>query len=316
MAESSSTAIAAVISWIVGVANSNFTTALAGAAAGAYGAQWITEKTQSKRRILEEIRSTNAAIMVAFGIVNTFCGLKRQHVARLSANFSTQRKQLLEFQKRRALGLLAPGEIFEFQADFQTLQLPPSPIDTLQKLLYEKISVTGRPLALVNTLAQTIGSLDGSLKLRNSVIETCKAQSRSNDALVRLYFGLPDQRGHRDENYPHSVEAIATHTDDCIFFSKLILEDLVRHGEKLRPKMGSDAPKIHQPDFSKAIALKLIPDESQYADLLTSFGKQASDLNTQKQLYKDNPLNPSLLIGLGTALGAAAALIIHRIMTR
>ena len=72
-------------------ANSDFFLALvsagAGAFAGAYGARHIAERKERQRRLDEEVRSTNAAIMVAFEITNTFLGMKDQHVNNLKDRF-------------------------------------------------------------------------------------------------------------------------------------------------------------------------------------------------------------------------------------
>jgi hypothetical protein len=55
--------------------NSVFFTAIAGSLAGAFAgaraAQRIAEKTRNKEELLREIRNTNAATMVAFGVCNS-----------------------------------------------------------------------------------------------------------------------------------------------------------------------------------------------------------------------------------------------------
>src|SRR4051812_46824022 len=55
----------------------------AGAVGGAYGAQWIVERGRAREQILQEIRRTNTAIMLAHDISNTYLSLKRQHILRL-----------------------------------------------------------------------------------------------------------------------------------------------------------------------------------------------------------------------------------------
>lgn len=254
------------------IANSNFTTALAGAGAGAYSAQWIVERRDKKRRLLEEIRSTNAAIIVAFEIINTFCAMKSQHVKRLKETFDDQRQKFDAFREKRRHGIVAPSEIFEFQADFETLPLPKNPTGVLQTLLFEKISVTGRPLSLFMTLSRCIDGFAGAVQQRERIIEWCKQHSPvEENILVPLYFGLPNRLGHTDRTYADSIHAIWSYTDDCIFFCKCVMDDLVKHGHQLAKLYGSTAPKINEPDFSKAVHQNLIPDDKQYADILTAF---------------------------------------------
>jgi len=67
--------------------NSSFSTALFGAFAGALGAQYIAVRSERKKRILDEIRNTNAAISMAYTIMNIFINAKRQHIRTLKSNY-------------------------------------------------------------------------------------------------------------------------------------------------------------------------------------------------------------------------------------
>src|SRR4029077_8944546 len=163
--------------WLWKVANSNFLTALAGAGAGAYGAQWIAERSDRKRRTLEEIRSTNPAIMAAFGIANTYCALKNQHVRRLKETFDRQENDFHAAQQSRLQGRASRQNVFQFTADFQTLQAPATMTGVLQRLLFEKVSITGRALASLATLCQSVDALAEALERRNSIIAHCNANS-------------------------------------------------------------------------------------------------------------------------------------------
>lgn len=52
----------------------------AGAFAGAVAAQRIADKTRNKDELLKEIRATNAATMIAFGVCNSILLAKKQHI--------------------------------------------------------------------------------------------------------------------------------------------------------------------------------------------------------------------------------------------
>jgi len=71
--------------------NSVFFTAiagsLAGAFAGAYGAQRIAERAKYRDQLLKEMRDTNAAIMVAFGVFNTLFSIKKLQAKGVSFAF-------------------------------------------------------------------------------------------------------------------------------------------------------------------------------------------------------------------------------------
>lgn len=262
-------AVISLVNWIWQLLNSNFLVALAGAFAGAFGAYWIVERHQRKRGLLKEIRSTNAAIIVAHGISNASCSLKSQFVKEFKDRFFEQHKAALEaFQRKKH-----PMQPFEFQADFQTFPPIRVPIDVLQKLLFENISVADRSLTLVTTLSQAIDGLNATIKQRNELIATIKEASPPvpHDVLASIYFGFPDKNGNIDHRYRDCVEGISSQTDDCIFFSKLLSEDLHRHGKKLSASLGKNSPSINKVDFTKAEQKGLIPDTGHYADWMSMF---------------------------------------------
>ncbi len=253
--------------------NSNFSAALAGAGVGAYAAHWITSRSERRRRLLEEIRATNASINLAFVITNTFCNLKVQHVRRLVADYEKQRAEFqaaqLSAQLHRGVGQPA----IVFKVDFQTLAPPATPLDVLQGMLFEKVTVTGRALIAFTTLTQAVTGLSQALELRNEIAMECRSKSPTYQALAALYFGVADSEGRIDERYRGSMKAISTQLDDCIFFCNVLMGDLVRHGIALADEVGEAAPKIHKPDFSKAIENDLIPSDALYAEWLAGFNK-------------------------------------------
>jgi hypothetical protein len=262
--------------WLWQYANSNFfiacVTAFASAFAGAYGAQFIVNRTEHKRRLLEEIRCTNAATIVAFSITNSFCALKNQHVRSLKNNFDKQRNEHETFGREKAQGYLPSQQQFEIQADFQTLAPVQVPIELLHTFLFEKVSVTGLPLMAVVTLSQCIDGLNTSLDKRNDFVAESKKRSPiPHGELESIYFGAPDKNGRIDRTYPDTIDAISSYTDDCIFFSKLLGDVLMEHGRKLGKLYGRKSPRIHKLDFTKAEKNGLIPDKNVYANWLNMF---------------------------------------------
>ena len=257
--------------------NSVFFTAiagsLAGAFAGAYGAQRIAEKAKYRDQLLSEIRSTNTAIMVAFGICNSLLSMKKQHAKPLKEEFDTQKTALLDYQHKRNLGLIGEDEQFHYKADFETLSLPPLPVDILQKQVFEKLLLVGRPISLSTTLTQTVHTLSAALEKRNQQIEIYK---KKNGATTAEYFGLL-VGGQINEIYPSLIKIIYDHTDDGIFFSQLLCHDLIEHGnqvvEQFNKNFKKGAPAISKTDFSKSEKLGLMPSADNYADWYTMFLK-------------------------------------------
>lgn len=269
--------------------NSVFFTAIVGAFAasfaGAYGAQRLAERNRYRDQLLKEIRDTNAAIMVSFGICNALLAVKQQHIKPLKDNYERERKSLADFREKRRAGHIARDTEFRFTADFQTLSLPPLPITILQTQIFEKLSLLGRPLNLATTLAQTLHSLTKSLEARNELIDLYKTGKKS--LTPQLYFGLPDD-DIVNQDIPSSVEAVHSQTDDGIFFSHLLCMDLVEHGNEIavqfKRRFGEGAPRISHPEFEKAETGGLMPDAKNYADWVSAFKKREQPNKKAKSL--------------------------------
>lgn len=250
--------------------------ALAGAFAGATAAQRIAERSKHREELLREMRNTNAAIALAFGVCNTFLTLKKQYVESLKESYDVQKAALLEFNRKRNTGEIQRDVAFEFQADLQTLQPQALPMDTLRVVVFERLSVVGRPLNLVVTLTQTVQCLEESLAKRNTLIEGYKIEfAKDTQRIAPLYFGLPYGEGHINLDYPGTIDAIYNQTDDGIFFGNLLCKDLHDHGDRLsnefKKKFKDDPPRISEVDFTTALTAGLMPDEKNYADWVKAF---------------------------------------------
>lgn len=260
---------------VKGFFNSTFFTSIAGAFAGAYGAQVISERGKFREQLLNEIRSVNTAIMVTFGICNSLITIKKQHVKRLKENHDSDKARIIEAHEKTLRNELPPGTVTRFSADFQTLSLTILPIEILQQIVFQKLSLNGRPIALATTLGQTLHSLGMSMEKRNQLIEIYKGSELTQDQLIILYFGLPHGGGYINNDYPSSVDAIYSQTDDGIKFAELLCADLVKHGEDLakvfKKKFGAGAPRINKPEWDLAKDAGLMPTDDNYKDWFTTF---------------------------------------------
>lgn len=265
---------------ISGFLNSNFTAslfgALAGAFAGAMAAQRIADRAKQRETMLHEIRSTNAAIMAAFNICNVGLNFKKQFTKDIYETYIEQRAELEEFKRKRTLGQQPKELPFEFRADFRTLQNPTMPIDVLRSLMHDKISATGRPLAIVAALDGSIASLADVVNTRNLLIEKFKNLTQEGQRqLPALYFGIPYGEGHVSTEYSDSVESLFRINDDVIFFSDLLCNDLMAHGKRFLDQYKKIAKfkeeKIHTADFTEAREQGLFPDAKNYPDWTSKF---------------------------------------------
>lgn len=140
------------------VANSAFATSLIGSLTGAFGgavaAQRIAERSKHREEILREIRNTNAAIAVAFGIANTALSFKEQYVKSMKEEFDNNRDELIRFCERNTV-----DTTFYFQANLQTLYPPLLPTEILRTLVFDRLCIVDRPLHLVNQIVQAAQGL-------------------------------------------------------------------------------------------------------------------------------------------------------------
>ena len=117
--------------------NSQFALTLIGtfvaAFAGAYGAYTIIERNKRREDWQRELRITNASIMVSFEICNSFLGLKKQHTKDLGLQFERAKTSFDQFLKGRKNGQIGHDKVFEFQADFKTINPMTMPGETLER---------------------------------------------------------------------------------------------------------------------------------------------------------------------------------------
>ncbi len=272
------------------VLNSNFTTALlgslAGAFAGAIAAQHIVERNKTREELLKELRNTNAAAMASFTTCNAALRTKEQHVQPLYEQFQHDKAAVEAFKAERASGQPQRNDIFHFVSDMRIFPSPIIPIESLKDLLFNKLSVAGRPLSLVCAVEEASRGLEGAIATRLSLIEKMKSQVIPKELIPSYYFGFPLPDGDISQEYPDLVFAIHSYTDDLAFFSYLLCCDLTAHAKKLHahiPKrLRKAAPNPVETDFTNERESGLIPPDSQYSDWLKAFPQKTMNQSPSK----------------------------------
>lgn len=268
--------ICSVLNYIGGLLNSSFGIALiggtGGALFGALGAQHIAERSKRRDELTKEIRTTNAASMVAFSICSAALSLKKQHVHPMHTKYVEDCNVLDEFTKQQETGGSQNVGVHRFVADFRTFPTPVAPLETLKDLVFQKLSVHGRPLALVAVIEQSLVGLSKSIEKRDSLIQRFSSHVVPKDLLHLYYFGKPLPSGDIDQNYPDTVKAIHIYLDNLVFFTALLCDDLVAHGNRLHEafieQFKKGAPKVSAADFTEAREKGLILPFSEYKDWL------------------------------------------------
>jgi len=236
-----------------------------GAGVGAYTAQKIFEKSSSKKMLLEEIRNTNASIVLAFDTGNTFIALKDQYVSDLYNNYHKDKEGFIE---RSELPPNHPDKFFEFQFNFININSPLSHERMLSSLMFEKLTLETKPLIVLGALLRALESLKETLKLRNEFIKKVAEPPMSHPKLIPIYFGLKDANGKVDTTYSDAVDAVYMQCDDCIFYAVKLINYLVSHGKHLAELYGRGAPEIVEPNFAIAVQKGLMPSDSDYESWL------------------------------------------------
>jgi hypothetical protein len=106
------------------------------------------------------------------------------------------------------------------------------PLSNLRHHIFEKLSLDNRrPLMLVNSLSQVAHDLSTSVENRNRLLVSYQAAQLSSNALIPLLFGFPHgTNGHViNQEYPAFIYAIHQETNDKIFYSKVLCDDLFAH---------------------------------------------------------------------------------------
>lgn len=247
--------------------------ALTGACGGAYAAHKIGSNARKREDLEAEIRAVNQAINATFLTSNKVLSIKSQFIKRLTENFNSNRNIYID-----ALNNPPPPQKIHFEMDMETFSLPMVPFERAAEKMQEKISVSGRTLALPFQISEGLVSLERAIDARNNLIDefrekifpTCTEMDK-----LSHYFGLQLADGNLDNRYQGSISAIRQCTDDLIFFSSLLCLDLVEYGEKLRAsyikKYGRTIAHITKPNFDTEKARPLMPDSAAYDDWLSTF---------------------------------------------
>ena len=186
-------------------------------------------KTRDER--LKELRNTNAAAMASFTTCNAALALKRQHVKPLYDQYNADTASVLKFKAERATGQRQGDAEYILVADLRIFPAPTIPIDSLRLLLFDKLSVAGRPLALVCAVEDANVGLRNAIEMRSALVARIKSQEITKGQLPAYYFGFPLADGDTNQEYPDLVAVIHSYVDDLAFLGPFVVSCGKRHSQ-------------------------------------------------------------------------------------
>lgn len=262
----------ALSAWWAVLVDGNLYRTLIGAAFGTFAGAWLTRRGQAKKEIVTELNNVAAAIELAGAICNRYMAMNRQHVRPMWEALVALKSKYEAHQK--AGGRKGP---FVFTADFKTLPQTKAPLNALEGLLYNDISMRGRGLAAMAELVAAEDGLRTAIDARTDIIKEFKGDvERTEEATLALYLGLRTKANVIDDRFSSNVEGIHVLTDCCIFFSHLIVDELVTYGNQLLKRyrwrlFGMGRSRFKLVDWTVPREKGLLPPASEFKDWLRGF---------------------------------------------
>lgn len=241
-----------------------------GAAAGSFATQSAINRHEQLADARAELNAANHAINICFVIMNQYLSFKRQMVLPMVQAFQTLDE---DFARARTAPIAG---VMTFDTDLKVLPAVDPPIDQLERLVLEKVSMGGRGLSAAMQIRGVAQLLNGALIERAKLIQKIEDRQLDGPELAALYLGLETDRG-ADTRFKDNIRAISLYADDGIFFTHQTMRDLRKHAVELLQKhgrkLGSTRRAVPSFDFTKTPE-GLVPPDSAYAAWLQGFSNR------------------------------------------
>lgn len=259
------------------VFSSSFVSSIAGAAFGALAAYVIARVSEIRKDRLISYRMSSNAVVLATTCANMAMSLKSQHVQPISRELTASQEAVETIHANTiTLGSELKGSI---PANLSSLTPLVTPIEALKNFVYTMNLSDPYAVAAVAQLEQSILELNAAIAMREALIMEHRQSgpmSRFKDLCWLL--GLVQEDGTVDERYPSSVQAMLQYTNDVIFYSVYLAEQMTTHSQLLHRnirKLRMRVPSPHAVDFSMARCRALIPEHLEYESWLNGMRKKA-----------------------------------------
>lgn len=219
------------------------------------------------------MRKCNAAIELLYGVCNGALSMKKQYVQEMYETYLRQQDIVKRAEATRGAGIRGEVDLggdLELNA-FERLNVP---IERITDKIFDIATLSGRPRGAISVLRQSLSSLNDTIATRNAVLAELIASGLTMSEKVPIIFAVP-KNGSIDGRLEAAVKNIYERTDDCIYYSWILIEDIAKQGRRVRAQFGRKMrrrlPNVHAPIFSEAVRLGLMPAEDKYADWNSAF---------------------------------------------
>ena len=244
-------------------------------ASGIVSVAWINSRSQTKRRIIDELTALRVAQTLCFTTVNAALLIKAQQIVDIKQRYDAALDIFTKYQSN-------PVGPLNLRFDFRTLQKLNFETDALAKLVTEKATMMGaRGIALCITLAGTAKDFNLSIEYRNSLCAEYRRDIASKTMAERIAFYLGANSGWGiDERFRNNVDSLALQVDHILYFGIELEKELIAYALRRRRAFAwryrIPVPKMEPSDWTKAQKQNLFPDPTEYDGWVTGFKKPAT----------------------------------------
>jgi hypothetical protein len=276
------------------VLESNFTTSLLGALAGAGGGAWaaqkIADRVKEKERLNQQIRDTNISIDRTASAFNTLVNFMEQHARRLKLQHDKQVQEIAAIMEGKRTGAIRQDAPIHVQADMATVEIVYVRLEPLEEAL-RGVSISGRANAMLAMLGQTLRAINVNIQSRNDQIGWLKAADMNPFERASIIYGLPND-GNIDTTYGDTIDAIYSYAHNCSYFTWQLCLELEQHGRRLRERhkrhFRGEPPKITRVSFEEAKRRGCMPsaeDHKSWEDCFVTYVPPTFGRRTAKARY-------------------------------
>lgn len=242
--------------------DTNFATALMGAFAGAFGANWIIRRTEERKMLYEQLRYIQTIVSATNLITNHFLSSKEQLLVPLKNNFEETERRYDQL-----VGQQADGPLIEFPFDFQKLPNMKVPIEELKDLIFHQLEFASPVQTLIQQLDTTVEQYNNAVTNRNQLVDQFMAMNTHELAFIKhILLGRPDGNGNANTVFPDAMNSLFKSADDAIYFSIKCSDYLIQLGKAIKEKLNIGEYKIIHMKFEPEKLGDLLPDKASFID--------------------------------------------------